>query len=101
MGRIKNLIYIDCDVYFEGQNLYNISPYTLYTVNSSSKNFSYVKLDKNGIVNYIKEKVISNQAIVGFYSFDTEKLKTLFQEKKYIELSSMRVFLSDLVRANQ
>lgn len=96
----KILYTLDCDVYFEGQNLYNLSPYTLYTVNSSSGNFSYVKLDKNGIVNYIKEKeVISNQAIVGFYSFDTEKLKSFFQEKKYIELSSIReVFLSDIIR---
>lgn len=91
---------LDCDVYFEGQNLYSLSPYTLYTVNSRSKNFSYVKLDKNGIVNDIKEKkVISNKAIVGFYSFDTDKLKLLFKDPAYIELSSKReVFLSDIVR---
>ncbi len=96
----KILYTLDCDVYFEAQNLYKISPYTLYTVNSSSENFSYVKLAQNGTVNYIKEKeVISNQAIVGFYSFDTEKLKSLFKDKKYIELSSTReVFLSDIVR---
>lgn len=91
---------LDCDVYFQGQNIKNISPYTLYTVNSSSENFSYVKLDKNGIVNSIKEKdVISNNAIVGFYSFQTEKLKLFFKTSDFNKLASQReVFLSDIVR---
>ena len=43
--------------------------------------------------------MISNKAIVGFYSFDTDKLKLLFKDPAYIELSSKReVFLSDIVR---
>ena len=96
-----NILYtLDCDVYFEGQNIKNLSPYTLYTVNSNSENFSYVRLDENLIVNEIKEKrVISNNAIVGFYSFETEKLKSFFKTSQYKELESKReVFLSDIVR---
>ena len=98
--RSKTLYTLDCDVYFEGKNLNSISPYTLYTVNSSSENFSYVKLDLNGIVNDIKEKdVISNNAIVGFYSFETNNLKSFFKTSKYRELASNReVFLSDIVK---
>ena len=96
----KILYTLDCDVYFEGENINNISPFTLYTVNSSSKNFSYVKTDQNGLVNEIKEKnVISNNAVVGFYSFDAEKLKYFFKTAKYKELANQReVFLSDVIR---
>ena len=69
-------------------------------MNSSSENFSYVNTDRNGLVNEIKEKnVISNNAVVGFYSFDTEKLKYFFKTAKYKELANQReVFLSDVIR---
>ena len=59
-----------------------------------------MKLDLNGIVNDIKEKdVISNNAIVGFYSFETNNLKSFFKTSKYKELDTNReVFLSDIVK---
>lgn len=96
----KILYTLDCDVYFEGENISTISPFTLYTVNSSSVNFSYVSVDENGVVYEIKEKsVISNNAIVGFYAFQTDKLKSLFKTSYYKELAAKReVFLSDIVR---
>ena len=91
---------LDCDVYFKGRDINSLSPYTIYTVNSTSENFSYVKLDKNGIVNDIQEKnVISKNAIVGFYAFETGKLKSFFETSKYKELASMReVYLSDILK---
>ena len=91
---------LDCDVFFEGKCINSLSPFTLYTVNSNSENFSYVKLDNDGIVNdIIEKKVISNNAIVGFYSFETDKLKCFFKTSNFKELASKReVFLSDIVR---
>ncbi len=91
---------LDCDLYFEAERLNKKNPLTLYTVYSNSKNFSYIKLDNNGFVANIEEKkVISNQAIVGFYVFDTNQISKFFKSLNYKNLSLDReVFLSDIIK---
>ena len=61
---------------------------------------SIIYSETTGIVNdIIEKKVISNNAIVGFYSFETDKLKCFFKTSNFKELASKReVFLSDIVR---
>ena len=65
------------------------------TFNSNSKNFSYVSLDNEDLVEKIVEKeVISNKATSGFYVFSNYDTYRNFYRK--IDFSKKELFISDV-----
>ena len=95
----ENFYTVDCDVAFKFSVSYDNKEHFLPTAISSNPAYSYVEIKESQIINILEKKVISNNAVIGVYPFNTAMLKQYFNGSLYRENYLKReIYLSDLLR---